>query len=169
MKQLKLINPENVEEKETHSYLLREAARAVVFDSDNKVALLHSTKNQYYKLPGGGIEEGESPEAALLRECREEIGCEVEITGELGIIVEYRKRDKLKQISYCYMAKVKGEKGISELTKAEIREGFETAWMSLVEAANVTKVVGVSAVYQAQYVVTRDSTFLEEALKIYKD
>ena len=93
---IKLINVENVSEEEAAKYKTREAARAIVFDDDNLIALLHATKNFYYKLPGGGIEAGETKEDALKRECKEEIGCNVEIIKELGSTVEYRKKHGIK-------------------------------------------------------------------------
>jgi 8-oxo-dGTP pyrophosphatase MutT (NUDIX family) len=166
MNQIKLINLENTTDEEALSYRTREAARAVIFDANDQAALLYSTINDYYKLPGGGIEKGESPEIALVRECKEEIGCDVEITRELGIIVEYRKLSTLKQISYCYIAKVKGEKGIPQLTEDEIDEGFETRWLSLKDALKVSKIVGDPTVYEANYMANRDSSFIEEALKV---
>lgn len=36
-----------------------------------------------WELPGGKVEDGESPEAALVREIREELGCLVEVQGWL--------------------------------------------------------------------------------------
>ena len=74
MNQIKLINLENVSEEELKEYWVRKTARAIVFDEQNFVALIHATKNFYYKLPGGGIETGETKEDALKRECLEEIG-----------------------------------------------------------------------------------------------
>lgn len=38
---------------------LRHATRTVLFDQDDKVAILNVTKHGYYKILGGGIEEGE--------------------------------------------------------------------------------------------------------------
>ena len=73
----------------------REAARAVVFDFENKVALLHVKKHAYHKLPGGGLEEGEDIKTALEREMMEEIGCQVEVQNEIGEIIEYRNQHDL--------------------------------------------------------------------------
>ena len=35
------------------------------------------------ELPGGKVEPGEAPEAALVREVREELGCDIAVTGWL--------------------------------------------------------------------------------------
>lgn len=162
MKHLLTLNLEDSTKEEVATYAIRRAARAVVFDADGKVALLHATKNGYYKLPGGGIEGGEAPVDALVRECREEIGCEIEVLSELGEIIEYKKKDNLKQISYAYVARVVGEKGTPHLETGEEAEGFQTAWFPFEEAQKViTECPRVF--YPAEYMVARDARFLDEA------
>ncbi|MEK7564351.1 MAG: NUDIX domain-containing protein [Patescibacteria group bacterium] len=166
MKLLKLINPENVSEEEVKSYPVREAVRAIVVDEDGKIALLHVTEKNYYKLPGGGIEKGEEKIIALKRECLEEIGCDVEVINEIGIIVEYRKLlnpRNLKQTSYCYLAKIKGEKGIPEFTESEKRNGFEGIWLTYDEALKALTESQALNNEGKYYIVPRDRAFLEEA------
>ena len=164
MKQIALINPENVTEKEASAYRVRQAARAIVFDNDKSVALLHATKYNYYKLPGGGIEEGENPVAALKRECLEEIGCNIEIIGELGTTLEYRKKFELKQTSYCYIANLLGGKGVPQLMPDEMEEGFQTVWLPIEEAIEKVQ-SGSLEKYQAQFMIPRDTAFLKATFK----
>jgi len=162
---LKLLNFENVSEEEVNTYRVREAARAIVLDKEDKIALIYSTNNEYYKLPGGGVEKDENYKEALRRECLEEIGCDIEIINELGSIVEYRKEEKLNQISYCYITKIVGEKGKPKFDDNEIKQKFEPVWMSIEEALKrmyKTK----TQVYQSSYMLTRDITFLTEAKKL---
>jgi len=114
-----------IKSEEPKEWKHRQAARAVAFDVDGKVALLHVTKLGFYKLPGGGIDEGETIEEALKRECLEEIGCNVEKYGELGRIIEHRNKLGVKQESFCFLANIVGEKGEPNLMEDEIEDGFE--------------------------------------------
>lgn len=50
----------------SHS-LVRNSARSIII-SDKKIAMIHSMTYDYYKFPGGGIENGEDPVAAMVRE-----------------------------------------------------------------------------------------------------
>ncbi len=164
MKQLALINPRNVSDAEVATYSLREAARAIVLDDTRLVALLHVTRDAYYKLPGGGLEGTEDRHIALQRECLEEIGCDVETIQEIGSTVEYWKEDKEKQISYCYIASVVGAKGTPTLTESEKERGFETVWLSFDDAIEILKRCRPTQ-WEGDYIVQRESIFLEEARK----
>lgn len=54
----------------TH-FFVRNSARSIIV-RDGKIAMIHSLKYGFYKFPGGGIEKGEDPIHALIRETREE-------------------------------------------------------------------------------------------------
>lgn len=164
MQLLKTINPEQATQDEISSYPTRRAARAVVADRDGNIALLHVTNKNYYKLPGGGIEEGEGIEEALKRECIEEIGCKIEIAGQVGEILEHRKMFSLNQHSYCYLARVVGEKGSPSFEKDEIEEGFEIVWTTPENALSLLSDNQALDMEGRDYIVPRDSSFLVEGI-----
>lgn len=67
----------------------------IVLIQDNKVALIerHRAGIDYFVFPGGGVDEGETPEQAALREAREELGIEVVIRGKL-VEIQYGRTSR---------------------------------------------------------------------------
>ncbi len=117
------------------NYRERHAARAVLKDEFGKVALMYAGQRQYYKLPGGGIDEGEEVSKAMARELLEETGCTAEVTGEIGIVEEWRDYDDLHQISYAFTATKTEQVADPDFTQSELDEGFEVRWVDGIEAA----------------------------------
>ena len=60
-------------------------AFAVVFDESNRVLLCHRTDHNMWNLPGGRVEQHESPWAAVVREVEEEVGFLVRVERLLGV------------------------------------------------------------------------------------
>jgi 8-oxo-dGTP diphosphatase len=65
----------------------------IVLIEENKVALIerHRAGLHYFVFPGGGVDEGESPEQAAIREAMEELGIEVAIKQKVAEIQIGRK------------------------------------------------------------------------------
>ena len=161
MKSFKIINPRNVSEEEIKTYSLRDAARAVVVDKDNKIALIQVIKEGYYMLPGGGLEKDENTILGVKRECREEIGCEVEVISEIGSTLEYWKENNEKQTSYGFLAKVIGEKGTPDFTEEEKGLDLNVVWVTHSEAVNFLKQSQPNT-FRGEYIVARELAFLEK-------
>ena len=125
----------SVDVSKRDSYYRRKAVRAVLSDQDGRIALMHAGQRDYYKLPGGGVDEGEDLTKALERELLEETGCKANVTAELGKVVEWRDVHKMHQISYAYSATVTGEVGSPEFTQSELDEGFKMIWADNVDEA----------------------------------
>lgn len=150
-------------DKNNYDYRKREAARAIVLDNTGRVALLHVGLDEYHKLPGGGIEEGEDIQTALERELQEEIGCKAKVTGEVGEIVEFRDEGKLQQTSYCFMARQIGEKGLPDFTEKELREQFAIVWAESLESAVALVRNDMPKSYAGKFIQKRDLQFLKTA------
>lgn len=147
------------------NYILRKSARAVLLNERGEISLQFVGKHNFYKLPGGGVEIGESPEEALKREILEEVGCDIEIDKPLGVTIEYRNSQNIIHISYCFLCKIKGKMNKPEYTEEEIRDGYESVWKALDESLDLMKKFNPKEPYQAKFIVERETAFLNE----YKD
>src|SRR3989344_2222838 len=136
----------------------RKAVRAILFDEKKRVALMSVSKHNYHKLPGGGIEEGENTEEALRREIKEETGGEIEITGEVGKIIEEKSHYSKIQESYCFIAKLR-KLGKPEFTEHEIEGGFSLIWVPLDEAISIMEKDTLED-YTGKFIRLRDLSFL---------
>jgi 8-oxo-dGTP pyrophosphatase MutT (NUDIX family) len=81
----------------------------IVLIQENKVALIerHRAGSDYFVFPGGGMDEGETPEQAAIREAMEELGIEVAIQKKIS---EIQLGQKSRQV-YFLVAQTGGEFG----------------------------------------------------------
>ncbi len=116
-------------DKCTHSFV-RNSARSIIIE-DKKVAMIYSAKYDYYKFPGGGIEKGENPVDAMIRETREESGLVVlpDTVKEYGYVHRIQRSDRNKtecfiQDNYYYLCKTADEVVSQELDDYEAKETY---------------------------------------------
>lgn len=143
---------------------VRTTVRAVLFNEKNQVAVIHLAANNYCGIPGGGVDDGESIETALLREVLEETGCEIKNPKEFGVTIEKRDAWKLFQISHCFTARASQVRGLS-LTKGEAEAGFSLRWVESVATAIELIQNNPALDYDALHMTRRDSAILR-AVKI---
>src|SRR5215813_13052234 len=70
-----------------HTYHARRAVYAVIRDRKGRVAAVRYRRHLF--LPGGGIEGGETPEQALVREVEEECAQRLHIAKQIGEALQY--------------------------------------------------------------------------------
>jgi 8-oxo-dGTP diphosphatase len=118
------------------SYRLRPGARAVLLNVRAEIALMHVSKLGYYKLPGGGIDEGETIEEGLMRELAEEVGVRTaRIVTEIGEVDEYRDAFETKAEHYVYVVQLTDILDNPTRTQKEIDHGYKTVWVKNIDEA----------------------------------
>jgi 8-oxo-dGTP pyrophosphatase MutT (NUDIX family) len=116
-----------------------------VFTRDNtgRVLLLERVDNGMWTIPTGGVKRGETVAQAGVRECREETGLDVEVTGLVGVfsdpghVIAYWRGDKLTEVrqpvNVCLRARVRG----GTLAPGP-GEAAQVAWVDPADLDNLT-------------------------------
>ena len=121
--------------------------RGIVKEND-KIILIHRKKRQkdqsireYYLIPGGKMEEGETEEETLIREMYEELGIKVNVKK---IILEHysKNNDSIQKIYECeYVSGILGTGDGPEMhEKREKEELFEIVTLSKHEIKEINLV-----------------------------
>jgi predicted kinase/ADP-ribose pyrophosphatase YjhB (NUDIX family) len=135
----------------TPAFDTRFAAYGVIVDDADRIllALWNGPTEPRWTLPGGGVELGETPERAAVREVREETGYQVELDGLLGtdvIAIPAAERlsgipRPLQAVRMIYRARIVG--GV--LTNEIGGSTDEARWIPLADVAGVPTVSLVDA------------------------
>lgn len=113
----------------------RDSARSIII-RDGRIAMIHSQKYDYYKFPGGGIENGENPIEAMIRETQEEAGLTVipESIQEYGYVHRIQKSDRdpsecFVQDNYYYLCDAVEGLGSQDLDAYEKAESYQLEYV----------------------------------------
>ena len=166
MKLILVLRDEDAGLKSQKNKMAKRAAARAVLIKKSKIAMLYVGKHKYHKLPGGGVEKGETIKQALHREVLEETGCQAKIVAEIGKIVEHRTHTGTLQTSYCYIAEVTDE-GVPDFDDGELKDGFKLKWVSM-ESAIKTLGKEKPGEYDGKFIVKRDAAFIKAAKKLIK-
>lgn len=138
----------------------RVGVRAII--RKNGLLAMQQSASGEYKIPGGGMEPGETIEEALMREVREETGLLVipETMKELGEILEVRRDifdENTKYIAHSlhYSCEVKDELVETSMTESEIKKGFQLAW------ADIDTIIATNEALMKEKWQSRDVEFLK--------
>lgn len=147
------------------SVIKRDAARAIALDGD-EILLMYTARYDDYSLPGGGMDAGETPEQAMIRELREETGArQIRDITPFGCFEEYRPwyrdgADVMHMLSYCFYCRVDRDLGTPTFEHYEINNGMRPVWVSLNHAIAHNKAVMANSAKAGQSLI-RETMLLE--------
>mgnify|MGYP000094298555 CR=1 FL=1 len=114
----------------------RQAARAIVLNGDD-ILLLYTQRYDDYSLPGGGVDDGEALETALVRELQEETGAHnIQNIQAFGAYEEFRPwyktgADVLRMHSYCFTCTIADDLRAPQLEDYEQKNGMRPLWVNI--------------------------------------
>lgn len=112
---------------------VREGSRGIVVQ-DGKILLSHEENTDYWLLPGGGLEAGETPEECCVREVLEETGYRASVIKQYLQMNEYY--EEYKYIDYFFVCEVVAKEE-QNLTSYEKERGLIPVWLDLKEAVAI--------------------------------
>lgn len=114
-----------------------------IIKQENKFLIMRVNKTPYYHIPGGHIEIGEDSKQAVIREIKEEIGCDVKESKLFSIEENFwtRNNKKCHGIEFYYIIKPKQQLQMQDCEKIENDKGEEKLlhfkWVTLEELKEI--------------------------------
>ncbi len=151
----------------------REIARAVVFDDSGFFFFVRASRDDEFgkatliETSGGGVEKGESPEEAIVRELREELGADAEIVCKIGVVSDHYNLICRHNVNHYFLCRAVsfGEK---HLTRDET-EQFRLSTLML-DYESAEKEYGIRACTPiGRLIARRELPILRRAKEILED
>ncbi|HXP18235.1 MAG TPA: NUDIX domain-containing protein [Streptosporangiaceae bacterium] len=103
------------------------SASVFVTDGAGAILLLRRTDTGLWTIPTGGLKKGETISHCAIRECEEETGLKVEITGLVGVfstpehLIAYGDGEVRQPVNVCLRARVTGGNAAPTAEASDIR------------------------------------------------
>ncbi|WP_186049544.1 NUDIX domain-containing protein [Burkholderia gladioli] len=97
--------------------IISPSVAAVIHDEQGRLLLQEKASGEPWSLPAGGIELGESPQEAIIREVMEETGYRVDVKGILGVFggrefrYTYPSGDQVEYVVTLFACRIVGGTG----------------------------------------------------------
>lgn len=109
------------------------SASALVRDEAGRVLLLRRPDNDLWTIPTGGLKKGETIRECAVRECREETGVVIEVTGLVGVfttpdhVIEYIKGGRVDEVRQPVNVCLHARPVVGDLTTTD--EALQVRWV----------------------------------------
>ena len=106
-------------------------ASGPVIIEDGKLLVNKDNKDDFYKLPGGTVEQGDKLHEACIREVKEEVNAEIEIIKPLNPMIIYKNpqtQEAMTIVLIHYEAKLKNKEEIKPIEPIK-----EIQWLDVEE------------------------------------
>ena len=113
----------------------RQIVRAIVVDDAGNYYFVRAVRDDEFgaatliETSGGGVEPGEALDAAIRRELMEELGAEVEILAQIGVVSDYYNLIHRHNVNHYFLCRVRSF-GNRHLTEDEA-ERFHLSTLKL--------------------------------------
>ena len=138
------------------------------------IAMIHSLRDDYYKLPGGGIDGDETHAETLIREVHEESGLRVipESIREYGVVRRIQKgkrEDIFIQENFYYFCDAEDTADAQSLDLYEAEEKFTPEWVTPQHAVGTNRraLTDTKSDSHGSVMITRENSLLELLLEEY--
>lgn len=148
----------------------RQIVRAVVFDDDGYFYFVRTERDDDFgkatsiETAGGGVESGENFREAIARELKEELGAEVEVLCEIGMVDDYYNLIHRHNINHYFLCRAVSF-GDRHLTQDEI-ERFHLSVLKLSYEDAVCEYEACSGTRIGKLIANREMPVLHRAKAI---
>lgn len=155
----------------------RQIARAIVYDDRDELYFtmyfVRAERNDDFgeatiiETSGGGVEPGEDPGEAIVRELREELGVEVEVVCKLGVVEDYYHLIHRHNINHYFLCRVLSF-GETHLTQDEAECFHLSTWKLTYEEA-VAEYEKRASTKLGRLIANRELPVLHHAMEVLQE